>query len=180
MCRSMDLIEHRLQEHLANGTVSSHRRGPKLAPSRNTTAMSTGTPSMSATLLWLQHCEKPEPSSAKNFGRKLFVKSAGGNERSPTNLQQCGRWHRLAQVLSPLRFNWQPKRRILFLVLRFLNIQSKPSSVGSARHSSSSPSLKCGWCHQQIVSLDVLLLKTSLEPLLFGSTEREFTVLIAI
>ena len=29
MCRSMDLIEHRLQEHLANGTVSSHRRGPK-------------------------------------------------------------------------------------------------------------------------------------------------------
>ena len=113
--------------------------------------------------------------------KKLFGESTRGSVRSQTNQQQCGRAPRRDQVRSPWRLHWwRPERTILFLMRAFLKNQSKPSSVGSARHSSSSPSLNCGWCQYQNLSLDVLLLKTSLEPLFFGSTEREFTVLIAI
>ena len=154
----MHLVEHRLQVRLANGTVQ-HGQGLKIKPEYYCDEYKD---IMSATLLWLLHRRKPEPSSANCFGRKLSIKSATGNVRSQTNQQLCGRSPRRDQVLSPWRFDWQPKRRILVLMRAFLKIQSKPSSVGSARYSSSSPSHDCGWCHQQNLSLDVLLLKSSL------------------
>ena len=49
--------------------------------------------------------------------RRICACAAGGNVRSPTNQPPCGRTQRLVQILSPLGFDWQPKRRILFLML---------------------------------------------------------------